>query len=258
MSESASGGRANSGRTGFVTGCEQDRDRLILDHLPLLQHLVGRMCCDIPGRVQREDLFGWGMGGLIEAADSWDPARGLQFSTFAYPRIRGAILDELRRLDFLPRGRRERLREVERAIAELEQSQGAPPTPEELATRLGATLEDVDEVLHSARVASWVSLENGPVDGRGDELGSELGSLLADPRSEDPVGSAEWNEMKSQLVRAISDLPEPDKTVITLYYGEELLLKEIGDILGVTESRVSQVHSRALYRLNRELRRAHA
>ncbi len=233
---------------GFVR-TEVDRDRLILDHVPLLHHLVGRMSCDIPGRVQREDLFGWGMRGLIEAADSWDPSRGLQFSTYAFPRIRGAILDELRRLDFLPRGRRDRLRELERVIAELEQEKHEPPSPEEIGARLGATADEVDEILHSARVASWVSLEDGPSE--------TLGQLLCDPRSEDPVGSAEWNELKRLLVEAIGHLPEPEKTVITLYYGEELLLKEIGVVLGVTESRVSQVHSRALYRLNRELRRSH-
>lgn len=227
---------------------ELDRERLILDHLALLQHIVGRMSLDVPGRVQRDDLFGWGMHGLIEAADSFDPGRGLQFSTFAYPRIRGAILDELRRLDFLPRGRRDRLREVERAVAELEQRHGTPPAPEEIAQHLGTTIDEVDEVLHSARVASWASLDGGPSE--------EFGALLCDPRSEDPVGSAEWNEMKALLVLSIGALPEPEKTVITLYYGEELLLKEIGEILGVTESRVSQIHSRALYRLNRELKKA--
>jgi RNA polymerase sigma factor for flagellar operon FliA len=226
-----------------------DRDRLILDHLPLLQHIVGRMSYDVPGRVQRDDLFSWGMRGLIEAADSYDPSRGLKFSTHAFPRVRGAILDELRRLDFLPRGRRDRLREIERVVAEMEQEEGAPPSPEEIAARLGIGVEEVDETLHSARVARWASLDGGPSD--------ELGSLLSDPRSEDPVGSAEWNEMKTLLVSAMQGLPEPEKTVITLYYGEELLLKEIGEVLGVTESRVSQIHSRALYRLNRELKRAH-
>lgn len=227
---------------------EIDRERLILDHLALLQHIVGRMSFDLPGRVQRDDLFGWGMRGLIEAADSYEPARGLAFSTHAFPRIRGAILDELRRLDFLPRGRRDRLREVERVVAELEQQHGAPPSPEEIATRLATTIDEIDEVLHSARVASWASLDGGPTE--------EFGALLSDPRSEDPVGSAEWNEMKALLIQAIGALPEPEKTVITLYYGEELLLKEIGEVLEVTESRVSQIHSRALYRLNRELRRA--
>jgi len=222
-----------------------DRDQLILDHLPLLHHIVGRLCFDIPGRVERDDLYGWGMIGLVIAADSWDSTRGLKFSTYAFPKIRGAILDELRRLDFLPRGRREKLRDLERVVADLEQASGTPPSPEEIADRLGVQLEDIDEILHSAKVAGCVSLEDGPT--------TELVQMLSDPRSEDPVGSAEWHELRSLLIKAISRLPEQDKTVITMYYGEELLLKEIGEILGVTESRVSQIHSRALYRLNREL-----
>lgn len=234
----------------FSSGAsDPQRDELIVAHIPLLQHIVGRMSYDVPGRIQRDDLFGWGMQGLIEAADSFDVARGLAFSTYAFPRIRGSILDELRRLDFLPRNRRDRLRQVERAVAALEQEQGMPPTPEELAQHLETTVDEIDEVLHSARVASWASLEGGPTE--------EFGALLSDPKSEDPVGSAEWNEMKAVLIRSMTALPEPEKTVITLYYGEELLLREIGEVLGVTESRVSQIHSRALYRLNRELKQDH-
>jgi RNA polymerase sigma factor for flagellar operon FliA len=232
----------------YVSATDADRDRLILEHVPLLHYIVGRMALDVPGHVERDDLFGWGMLGLIAAADSWDAGRGLKFSTYAFPRIRGAILDELRRLDFLPRGRRERLRDLERAVARLEQARGAPPTPEELAAELGLSLDEVDEIVHSARVAVSVSLDDGPAD--------DLAALLADPSSRDPVGSAEWLDTKRVLVAAIGALEEPERTVITLYYAEELLLKEIGEILGVTESRVSQIHSRALYRLNRELKRA--
>ncbi len=222
-----------------------DRDALILDHLPLLHHIVGRMSWDIPGRVDREDLLGWGMIGLIAAADSFDPMRGLKFSTYAYPKIRGGILDELRRMDFLPRGRREKVRELDRVVAGLEQENGVPPTPEEIAAKLDVGLDEVDTIIHSARVAGCVSLEEGPSEA--------LAGMLCDPKSDDPMGSAEWLETKRLLVGAISQLPEAEQTVITLYYGEELLLKEIGTVLGVTESRVSQIHSRALYRLNREI-----
>ena len=222
---------------------EPDRDRLILDHVPLLHHIVGRLGIHVPG-VDHEDLLGWGMLGLIAAADGWDASRGLQFSTYAYPRIRGAILDELRRLDFLPRGRRERVRELERAVHELEQTHGGPPAPEEIAAKLETSLDEVDEILGTARTAVSVSLEEGT---------SPLGAMLTDPECEEPVDSLEWREMKALLVDAIQRLPEQEMTVITLYYGEELLLKEIGEVLDVTESRVSQIHSRALYRLNREL-----
>lgn len=228
----------------------EERDKLIMDHVPLLKHIVGRMFFDVPGAVERDDLFGFGMIGLIAAADSWDRSRGIAFSTYAYPKIRGAILDELRRMDFLPRGRRERVRQVESAIDRLEQERGQKPAPEEIASVLGWTVDEVDEVFVTASAAIKTSLDVSSEDGG---VSAELGVMLTDPRSEDPVGSAEFEEMKEVMVQAISDLPTQEKTVITLYYAEELLLREIADVLGVTESRVSQIHSRAIYRLNREL-----
>jgi RNA polymerase sigma factor for flagellar operon FliA len=221
-----------------------ERDMLIIDHIPLLRHVVGRM--NIPPSFAREDVEGFGMIGLIAAADSFDETRGHKFSTYAFPKIRGAILDELRRMDFLPRGRRERLRDLEAACSELEQQNGVVPSLEEIAEKLACPLEEVEEILQSARSVVEGSLDVETSSGT-------IGSLVADPKSDDPVGSAQWNEMKAYLVRAIEGLPDPDRTVITLYYAEELLLREISDVLGVTESRVSQIHSRALYRLNREL-----
>lgn len=225
---------------------EQERERLILEHVPLLHHVVGRLAVDLPSRVDRDDLVGYGMVGLIAAADGFDPGRGLQFSTFAYPKIRGAILDELRKQDFLPRGRREKVREFDRAVATLEQAHGEAPTPELIASTMGATLEEVDEIMLSARASSVVSLDDG-----GTSEG--LAQLLRDPSCDDPVDSAEWLEMKELLVEAIAELPETEQSVITLYYAEGLLLREIGQVMGVTESRVSQIHSRALYRLNQRL-----
>ncbi|MGD2016697.1 MAG: FliA/WhiG family RNA polymerase sigma factor [Planctomycetota bacterium] len=229
---------------------DEERDKLIMDHVPLLKHLVGRMFFDVPGAVERDDLFGFGMVGLISAADSWDRSRGVAFSTYAYPKIRGAILDELRRMDFLPRGRRERVREVEATMERLEQTHGHKPAPEEIAAALGWSVDEVDEVFVTASTAVRTSLDSA-----GDErgIGVELGAMLTDPRSTDPVGSAEFEEMKEVMVEAISALPTQEKTVITLYYAEELLLREIAEVLGVTESRVSQIHSRAIYRLNRSL-----
>lgn len=224
------------------TGGEEERETLVLEHVPLLKHIVGRMCFDVPGGFDRDDLYSIGMIGLVAAADSWERDRGLKFSTFAYPKIRGAILDELRKQDFLPRGRREKVRQLDAAVERLEQEGGAPPEPEALAAELGVDLEAVDEVLLSAASASQVSLDEGPSEA--------LSMLLSDPTCDDPVESAEWNEMKLLLTDAIEELPEQEKTVIALYYGEELYLKEIGSVLGVTESRASQIHSRAIYRLN--------
>ncbi|MEZ6016029.1 MAG: FliA/WhiG family RNA polymerase sigma factor [Planctomycetota bacterium] len=228
-----------------MTDAHAAREDLVIAHIPLLKHIVGRMCFDTPGSMERDDLFGFGMIGLLAAADAWDPARGLAFSTFAYPKIRGAILDELRRCDFLPRGRRELVRSVEAAIGRLEQAQGQKPSPEEIAAELGLTIEEVDEALLAAATAVQTSLEDGP--------GVDLATMLVDPRCDDPVGSVEWEELKQLLVEAIEELPEQEKTVITLYYAEELLLREIAEVLGVTESRVSQIHTRAVYRLNRTL-----
>jgi RNA polymerase sigma factor for flagellar operon FliA len=222
-----------------------DRDRLILDHVPLLKHIAGRMALDLPGGIERDDLYGWGMVGLVNAADSFEPGRGLKFSTYAYSKIRGAILDELRRSDFLPRGRRERVRELDRVVAELAHRTGVAPSPEEIARELGVTLDEVDEILLAAKSAGHASLD--------EEVSESLFARLSDPDSEDPQGSVEWEETKDLLVRAIAGLNEQEKTVITLYYAEELRLREIADVLGVTESRVSQIHTRALYRLNREL-----
>lgn len=224
---------------------EQERDDLIIDHVPLLRHIVGRMSFDVPNGIDRDDLFGFGMLGLIAAADTWDVGRGLKFSTFAYTKIRGAILDELRREDFLPRGRRERVRELDRLVARLQHETGTPPSPEEIASELGVEVEDVDAILLSARSACEISIDDGPSEG--------LAALLSDPRSQDPVGSAEWEELKQVMTECIKDLPDQERTVITLYYGEDLMLKEISEVLEVTESRVSQIHTRALYRLNQKL-----
>ena len=219
-----------------------ERDALILDHMPLLHHIVGRLSVDMPARIDREDLAGYGMIGLIAAADSFEVSRGLKFSTYAYPKIRGAILDELRKLDFLPRNRREKLRDLGRCVARLEQDKGSPPSPEELAVELGIGLHEVSEILVSATLSGTASLDDG--------TGMELGALISDPTSRDPVGSAEWEEARDVLAKAVAELPEQECSVITLYYAEELLLKEIAEVLGVTESRISQIHTRALYRLN--------
>ncbi len=222
-----------------------DRDQLILEHIPLLKHIAGRMNFDSNGRIDGDDLYGFGMIGLISAADAWDVNRGLKFSTFAYPRIRGAILDELRRNDLLSRGRREKVRMLSGAVARLEQEHGLPPMPEQIAEELEITLEEVDAIMVSASQAVETTLTG--------EDGNLLESMLSDPRADDPVDSAEWKEMKMILVKVIEDLPAQEKSVIALYYADGLLLREIAEVMEVTESRVSQIHSRALYRLNREL-----
>ena len=181
----------------------EQRDALILDHMALLHHIVGQLFVDIPGGVEREDLEGYAMVGLIAAADSWDPGRGLKFSTYAFPKIRGAILDELRRQDFLPRGRREKVRALDGIVKQIEQERGAPPEPKELAERMGVSELEVDEILASARLSMQASLDEGPSE--------QLGALLSDPRSQDPVGSASWEETKELLAVRIGELPEQER-----------------------------------------------
>lgn len=221
------------------------RETLILAHVPLLKHIVGRMT--VPKGLEREDLYGFGMLGLLAAADSWEPERGLKFSTYAYTKIRGSILDELRRCDWLSRGARERVRELDKSVARLEQEAGVAPTPEAVARAMNTTVEEVDELLVAAKSGAFASIDDAS------EGTSALGALLSDPKSSDPHGSAEWNEMKERLTLAIQELPEQEQHVITLYYADGLLLREISSILGVTESRVSQIHTRAIFRLNRAL-----
>jgi RNA polymerase sigma factor for flagellar operon FliA len=152
----------------------------------------------------------------------------------------------MRKQDVLSRGKRELLRDVERFVQATEQARGMAPLPEEIAEALFVPVEEIDDALACARSAGEISLDSD-----GEE--SRLSALLGDPKSADPVGSAEFAELKQLLVEAIEELPEQEKTVITLYYAEELLLKDIGEVLGVTESRVSQIHGRALYKLNRQI-----
>jgi RNA polymerase sigma factor for flagellar operon FliA len=223
----------------------ENRDELIIAHIPLVKHIVGRFPMYVGGPVDREDLYGFGMLGLIAAANSWDRMRGVQFSTHAYSRIRGSILDELRKVDFLPRGMREKVRQVEQALEAIAQRSSGRPSPEQIAVELDLQPEELDEILLAAKSTGQVSIS--------DREAHELHELLSDPRCSDPLGSAEHEEMKSLLVEAICSLPEQEQTVINLYYAEGLLLREISELLGLSESRVSQIHTRALFRLNRAL-----
>jgi len=222
----------------------EERDQRILDYLPLVHYVVGRLCIDLPPSFDRDDLCSLGVIGLLHAASTFDPSRGVAFKTHAYIHIRGAILDELRKMDFLPRTRREKIRQIDSAIGELQQELGRKPTPEELSKFLGMDQKAVDEMLLSSRTANLLSLNDT-------ESGPGLG--VAGKLSDNPMEMAQREEAKKVLATAIEGLPEAEKQVVVLYYSEGLLLREIGEVLGVTESRVSQIHSRALFRLNKAL-----
>jgi RNA polymerase sigma factor FliA len=225
---------------------EQKRQR-VLDSLLLVKYVVGRLALDLPPSLDREDLASWGTMGLMRAVETYDATRGVAFSTHAYIQIRGAILDELRRQDVLPRTRRDRLRAVRETRSTLEQTLGRPPYPEELAEATGLSLDDLDEVLLSEHTTSVLSLSDGH-----DDAG--IGAILRSDESDDPSEIADANDMRDRLALAIGRLPEVERRVVTLYYAESLLLKEIGEVLGFSESRASQIHARALERLRACLR----
>jgi RNA polymerase sigma factor for flagellar operon FliA len=196
--------------------------------------------------VEQADLVSNGMFGLMDALDKFDPARAVKFETYAIPRIRGAILDELRAMDWVPRSIRFKARELDKANNELEAELKRPPTDEEVAERLGISVSELQEVLTQISFVSVMALDE--VVGGGDERGEPRSLLdsLADAASGDPTSELEGQEMRGILAAAINSLSEREKIVITLYYFEGLTLSEIGDILGVTESRVCQIHTKAV------------
>jgi RNA polymerase sigma factor for flagellar operon FliA len=229
------------------------RNALVEQYLPLVRHVVARLPVTPPRGMDRDDLQAAGVVGLIQAAETWDPARGASFKTFAYTAIRGAVLDEIRRHDPVPRPRRERLRAMERASSDLREILGRTPTIEEIAERIGVRAADLDEdldVLHGCRTVSLDDLAGTGRSGDDEGHGRELPSG-AEP---DPARNAERHDQLEALAAAIGRLPEQERRVVVLYHHEGLYMKEIGDLLGVTESRVCQVLAQATRRLRQRLR----
>jgi RNA polymerase sigma factor for flagellar operon FliA len=220
-----------------------ERDKLLEQYLPLVRFVLGRLVVTLPRTLDRDDLFSSGVFGLMHAAATFDANRGASFKTFAYTAIRGAILDELRRHDPIPRSRRDRLRRMEEAAAALANKLLRSPRPEELAAALGISEQELDEDLAVLRTANVLSLEEPA----GED--SELGQSVCISAQIDPLDAAATAEQKVLLGTSIGKLPDMERRVVVLYYHEGLLLKEIGDLLSVSESRVSQILTRAVVRL---------
>jgi len=233
------------------------RDALILNYSPLVKYVAGRLASSLPQTVDTADLISYGIFGLIDAIEKFDLERAIKFETYAIARIRGAIIDELRAMDWVPRSVRSRAREIEQSYIALENSLRRVPTDGEVASHMGVTIKDFHGILTKLSYTSVVSFEELWVGGERDEGQSALGSIK-DERAEDPVAIFESVEIKDILAGAIERLPEREKTVIALYYYEGLTLKEIGQVLGVTESRVSQLHTKAVLRLRARLHAAQA
>jgi RNA polymerase sigma factor FliA len=233
------------------------RDRLIITYAPLVKYVAGRLGSGLPAHVEEADLVSYGLLGLMSAIDRYDPERDIKFETYAIARIRGSIIDELRTLDWVPRSVRSRARNIERVIRELEAKLSRAPTDEEIAGRLGITTDELEESLIDISRSSIAALDElWSTAGEGDQV--SLLEMLEDPDSANPVESLDETEVREALADAISRLPEREKLVVTLYYYEELTLREIGEVLGVTESRVSQLHTKAILRLRSRLQSAAA
>src|SRR5471030_1686136 len=229
------------------------RERLILHYSPLVKYVAGRVGVGLPPNIEQADLVSYGIFGLIDAIEKFDITRAIKFETYAISRIKGAIIDELRAIDWIPRSVRYKAREVEKAYAALEAKLHRTPTESEVAGELGISLDELHTIFSQVSFVNVIALDELLNVGgeRGDKL--SLVDTLEDTRAEDPVEVFETEETKYLLSRAINTLPERKKIVVTLYYYEGLTLAEIGQVLGVTESRICQMHTKAVLQLRAKL-----
>ena len=231
---------------------DEARERLILHYAPLVKYVASRVATGLPASVEQADLVSYGMFGLIDALQKFEPGRGNKFETYAIPRIKGAIIDELRAMDWVPRSIRFKAREIEKAHSDLEAMLKRQPTEAEMAERLGISRSELHDVVSQISFVSVLALDELVSVGadRGEQV--SLIDTLADKHL-DPTSGVESQETRGLLAAAINSLSEREKIVVTLYYFEGLTLAEIGEILGVTESRVCQIHTKAVGGLRGQL-----
>ncbi len=234
------------------TGKEELRDELIVQHLSLVKCVVGRMGSSLPSHVKLDDLYCSGVTGLVRAVEKFDPTKNSKFESYATLLIKGAIIDELRELDWIPRSIHQKANLLSEAQEVLQQKLGREPTDQELSSHLGLNEEEYGELLLRVRPAILISL-NVQVS-QNDEENTSIGERIADIKAETSFEAADRKEFAALLESAISDLPAQERQVLTHYYYEELMLKEIGKIMGVSESRVSQIHTKALLKLRGRLK----
>jgi RNA polymerase sigma factor for flagellar operon FliA len=236
-----------------AAGDERARERLVVAYSPLVKYVAGRLASGLPTHVEEADLISYGLIGLISAIERFEPDREIKFETYAIPRIKGAIIDELRALDWVPRSVRARAREIARANVTLEHRFRRAPTDEEMAAELEITTEDFHDALIQISNSTTAPLDElwTVSDTSGDQV--SLLDTLQDPEAPDPAKVMDESELKDRVADAIARLPEREKLVIALYYYENLTLREIGEVLGVTESRISQLHTKAVLRLRSRL-----
>ena len=226
------------------------REKLIVEYSNIVKYVAGRLSIYFGSNVEYDDLIGYGVFGLIDAIEKFDLNKGVKFETYASLRIRGSIIDSIRELDWVPRSLRQRNKELERVYAELENKLGHSATDQEVADKLGIDVDELYKLLNEVNLSSMISLEEFL------EQNYEIGVNTSSINREDkPESYIEITEMREILVDAISKLPEKEKTVVSLYYFEDLTLKEISAIMKVSESRISQLHTKAILRLRGKLAR---
>jgi RNA polymerase sigma factor for flagellar operon FliA len=230
-------------------GDDRARERLVVAYSPLVKYVSGRMASGLPAHVEEADLISYGLGGLISAIERFELEREIKFETYAITRIKGAIIDELRSLDWVPRSVRARARALERANPKLEHKLQRAPTDEEMALELEMTVTEFQDALLQISNSTVAALDElwTVSDASGDQV--SLLDTLQDPGAPDPAQVIDATDLKDRIADAIARLPEREKLVVALYYYENLTLREIGEVLGVTESRVSQLHTKAVLRL---------
>lgn len=229
-----------------------DRNALISQHAPLVRRIAHHLMAKVPPNVELDDLIQVGMIGLAEALSRYDASQGVQFETFATQRIRGAMIDELREGDWMSRGARKSQKDIESALHRLEQTLGRSPLESEIAEAMGLSLEDYQSLLGKVRGTQLVYLEDLSQQG-GEEGDSFLDRHVADPAA-DPLEQLRDQRLRAALVKAIQSLPEREQHIMSMYYEHDMNLKEIAAVLGVTESRVCQLHSQSVARLRAKMR----
>lgn len=231
---------------------DASRDRLICHYLHLVKYVVGRLAMKLPSHIKVDDMYSTGILGLIKAIEKYDPTKKNKFETYAILLIKGAIIDELRALDWIPRSVHQKANMLSEAQTYLQQKLGREASDQELAKYLGIEVVELEELYDRVRPAIMIPLNASGNDGEDDERGP-VAERIADKRAKTSYENADHNEFRQMIEKAITDLPEQERAVLVLYYYENLMLKEIGEVLGVSESRVSQIHTKAILRLKGRL-----
>ncbi len=232
---------------------DKNKEKLLVAYLPLVKQVASRMKMSLPNSVNLDDLAGSGILGLINSVENFNPDLGFKFETYAVPRIRGAILDGLRDFDWVPRSIRAKEKLLESTMTALENDLGRIPTEEEIAERLDLSMSEYHKLVDDVSATSILSFDR-PLSGEHDQ-GSSLYDLVADTQNDNPLDMMERKEIKKLIIELINRLPVQEKLVIALYYYEELTLKEIGKVLDISESRVSQIHTKIIMSMKNHIRR---